>query len=76
MKTTAVGIHAPSKRQVGAVVPAKNLLCIVFEELHPCPCGRLKPFALYQFKSIGWIRDEFHLVMVPRAPTVVNRAPS
>ena len=33
VKTTPVGIHAPSKREVRAVIPAKNLLCIVFEQL-------------------------------------------
>ena len=60
METPAVGIHAPSKREVWAVVPAEYLLSVVFKELNLDTRRGFKRLTLCGFKPIGWVGDEFH----------------
>ncbi|ULA61613.1 MAG: hypothetical protein LZF60_340153 [Nitrospira sp.] len=60
MKTTPVGIHAPFEREVRAVIPAQNLVCVVLEQLNTGAQRWFKRFALKGFESIGRIRNRFH----------------
>ena len=60
MKTASVRIHAPLKWEVGAVIPAKNLMRIVLEELKTGAQGWLKGFTPKWFESIGRIGDGLH----------------
>lgn len=60
MKTAPVGIHAPLKWEVGAVVPAENLMRIVLEELNSRAQGWLKGFTPKWFESIRGIGDGLH----------------
>ncbi|GAB1724879.1 MAG: hypothetical protein NTNFB01_37750 [Nitrospira sp.] len=60
MKTAPVGIHAPLKREIRAVVPAENLLRLIFKQLNAGAHGWLKRFTLHCFKSIGRIGDGLH----------------
>ena len=60
MKTPPVGIHAPFEREVRAVILAKNLVGVVFEQLNTGAQRWFKRFALKGFKSIRRIRNPFH----------------
>gem|GEM_PF-3829242 len=60
METTAIGIDAPSKRKVRALIPAQNLVGVVFKQLNLNRRRRFKRLTLRGFKAIGWIGDQFH----------------
>lgn len=60
METPTIGIHAPSKRQVGAVIPTEYLIGVVFEELNLHTRRGFKRLTLRGFKAIGWVGDKLH----------------
>src|SRR5690242_764179 len=60
MKTTTIGIHAPSKRQIRAVVTAQDLPAIVRIERQFGCTGRFKQVAMPRLKWVWRIGDPAH----------------
>jgi hypothetical protein len=60
METAAIGIEAPSKRKVRAVIPAQYLVGVVFKKLNLHTRRGFKRLTLSGFKAIGWIGHKLH----------------
>jgi hypothetical protein len=72
METAAIGIDAPAKGQIGAVIATQNLPARVVKDLHYCRGGRLEQFTMRRFKWIWRIGDHTHSVIVATRIAIVN----
>ena len=66
METAAIGIHAPSKRQIRTVVPAQNLLGVVFKELElDARAAASRPSRCVDSNGLGGLEMSFITGIVP-----------
>ena len=60
MKAATIGVHAPPKGQVGAVVSTQDGPCIFLKHLSLDVGRRFKKFPVVRVKGVWRIGDGFH----------------
>ena len=60
MKAATIGVHAPPKRQVGAVVSTQDRPCIFLKHLSLDVRSRFKEFPVVRVKGVWRIGDGLH----------------